>query len=115
MSQVSTQIAPPPQPLVSLTEDEILFRDNVRQFADEALRPKVHEMDEKAVFDPGLWGPFEDAVVPSIEGTSLPAPRPGPNSVAGAVLRRAFGSAPCASSAFIAPRRSFETAACSAV
>ena len=33
MSQISTQIAPPP-PLVALTEDENLFRDNVRQFAD---------------------------------------------------------------------------------
>lgn len=58
MSQASTQIAPPPQPLVSLTEDEILFRDNVRQFADQALRPKVREMDEKGVFDQELIGQF---------------------------------------------------------
>src|ERR1044071_2474237 len=51
MSQTSTQIAPPPQPLVALNDDEILFRDNVRQFADQALRPNVREMDEKGVFD----------------------------------------------------------------
>src|SRR5437763_8467827 len=58
MSQTSTQIAPLPQPLVALTEDEILFRDNVRQFADEALRPKVREMDEKGVFDHELIDQF---------------------------------------------------------
>jgi alkylation response protein AidB-like acyl-CoA dehydrogenase len=58
MSQTSTQIAPPPQPLVALTDDEILFRDNVRQFADQALRPKVREMDEKGVFDHKLIDQF---------------------------------------------------------
>jgi len=58
MSQTSTQIAPPPQPLVALTDDEILFRDNVRQFADQALRPKVREMDEKGVFDRELIDQF---------------------------------------------------------
>src|SRR6478672_12835248 len=58
MSQTSTQIAPPPQPLVALTDDEILFRDNVRQFADQALRPKVREMDEKGVFDRDLIEQF---------------------------------------------------------
>ncbi len=58
MSQISTQIAPPPQPLVALTDDEILFRDNVRQFADQALRPKVREMDEKGIFDRDLIEQF---------------------------------------------------------
>jgi butyryl-CoA dehydrogenase/short/branched chain acyl-CoA dehydrogenase len=58
MSQTSTQTAPPPQPLVVLTDDENLFRDNVRQFADQALRPKVREMDEKGVFDRGLIDQF---------------------------------------------------------
>ena len=28
------QQAPPPAPLVALTEDETLFRDNIRQFAE---------------------------------------------------------------------------------
>jgi alkylation response protein AidB-like acyl-CoA dehydrogenase len=58
MSQLSAAIAPPPQPLVSLTDDEILFRDNVRQFADQALRPKVREMDEQGVFDQSLIDQF---------------------------------------------------------
>src|SRR5579862_695971 len=57
MSQISTQIAPPP-PLLALTDDENLFRDNVRQFADQALRPKVREMDEKGVFDRDLIDQF---------------------------------------------------------
>jgi butyryl-CoA dehydrogenase/short/branched chain acyl-CoA dehydrogenase len=50
MSQATIQTPAPPQPLVALTEDEQLFRDSVRQFADETIRPKVHEMDEKGVF-----------------------------------------------------------------
>jgi alkylation response protein AidB-like acyl-CoA dehydrogenase len=43
---------------VALTDDEILFRDNVRQFADQALRPKVREMDEKGVFERELIDQF---------------------------------------------------------
>src|SRR5437868_4378432 len=45
-------------PLTSFSEDEILFRDNVRQFADEKVRPLAKEMDEKAVFDQGLIDQF---------------------------------------------------------
>ncbi|HET6844198.1 MAG TPA: acyl-CoA dehydrogenase [Candidatus Angelobacter sp.] len=56
MSTVTEQTAPAPQPLVALTEDEILFRDSVRQFATQSLRPKVREMDEKGVFDHELLG-----------------------------------------------------------
>ena len=47
-----------PSPLTSFTEDEIMFRDNIRQFADEKVRPLVKEMDEKGVFDQGLIGQF---------------------------------------------------------
>jgi alkylation response protein AidB-like acyl-CoA dehydrogenase len=47
-----------PSPLTSLTEDEILFRDNVRQFADDKIRPLAKEMDEKGVFDHGLIDQF---------------------------------------------------------
>lgn len=47
-----------PAPVTTLTEDETLFRDNVRQFADEQLRPLVKEMDEKGVFDAGLIQQF---------------------------------------------------------
>src|SRR5437879_2020281 len=51
--QVST-----PTPLTTLTEDEVLFRDNIRQFAEEKIRPRVKEMDEKGVFDKGLIHDF---------------------------------------------------------
>jgi butyryl-CoA dehydrogenase/short/branched chain acyl-CoA dehydrogenase len=58
MSQATAQLTGSPQPLVALTEDEILFRDNVRQFAEDSIRPKVREMDEKGVFDPSLIEQF---------------------------------------------------------
>jgi alkylation response protein AidB-like acyl-CoA dehydrogenase len=41
-------------PLTSLSSDELLFRDNIRQFAEDKIRPLVKEMDEKAVFDHDL-------------------------------------------------------------
>src|SRR5215475_5106884 len=47
-----------PTPLTTLTDDESLFRDNVRQFADDKIRPLVKEMDEKAVFDHALLEQF---------------------------------------------------------
>ena len=47
-----------PIPLNALTDDEILFRDNIHQFADEKVRPLVKEMDEKAVFDQSLIEQF---------------------------------------------------------
>jgi alkylation response protein AidB-like acyl-CoA dehydrogenase len=47
-----------PTPLTTLTEDEILFRDNVRQFADDKIRPLAKEMDEKAIFNHGLLEQF---------------------------------------------------------
>jgi butyryl-CoA dehydrogenase/short/branched chain acyl-CoA dehydrogenase len=58
MSEVLTTAAPAPLPLVALTEDELLFRDNVRQFAGESIRPKVREMDEKGVFDQAILEQF---------------------------------------------------------
>ncbi len=54
----STLQIPSPSPLTSFTEDEIMFRDNIRQFADEKVRPLVREMDEKGVFDQGLLGAY---------------------------------------------------------
>jgi alkylation response protein AidB-like acyl-CoA dehydrogenase len=45
-------------PLTSLSEDEILFRENVRQFAEEKVRPLVKEMDEKGIFDKSLIQQF---------------------------------------------------------
>ncbi len=57
MAQTTLQL-PPPLPLTTFTEDEILFRDNIRQFADEKVRPLVREMDEKGVFDKNLIHEF---------------------------------------------------------
>ena len=54
----TTLQAAPPTPLTSFTEDEILFRDNIRQFADERIRPLVKEMDEKGVFEKDLIQDF---------------------------------------------------------
>src|SRR6201993_5254413 len=47
-----------PAPLTSLTEEEILFRDNVRQFAEERVRALAKEMDEKGVFEKELIHQF---------------------------------------------------------
>ncbi len=54
----TTLQAPSPSPLTSFTDDEIMFRDNIRQFAEEKLRPLVKEMDEKGVFDKDLIHQF---------------------------------------------------------
>src|SRR6202046_58371 len=51
-------LATPPAPLTTLTEDEILFRANIRQFADDKIRPLVKEMDEKGSFDKELLQQF---------------------------------------------------------
>src|SRR5271168_256871 len=56
MSTVETMNRP--APLVALTEDEQLFRDNIRSFANEKLRPLVREMDEQQHFEPSLIQDF---------------------------------------------------------
>ena len=56
-----------PTPLTTLTEDEILFRDNVRQFADERIQPHVKEMDEKGVFEKSLIEEFFQLGIMGIE------------------------------------------------
>src|SRR5436305_14714564 len=56
-----------PAPLVALTDDEQLFRDNIRQFADEKVRPLVREMDEKGVFDKDLIRQFFELGLMGIE------------------------------------------------
>src|ERR1700678_259324 len=50
--------SPVPTPLTTLTDDEILFRDNIRQFADDKIRPLVKEMDDKGVFEKDLIHEF---------------------------------------------------------
>ena len=53
-----TLLQVPPAPVTSLTDDEILFRDSVRQFADDKVRPLAKEMDEKGIFDKALLDQF---------------------------------------------------------
>ncbi len=47
-----------PSPLTSLSEDELLFRNSVRQLAADKVLPLVKEMDEKGAFDHGLIEQF---------------------------------------------------------
>jgi butyryl-CoA dehydrogenase/short/branched chain acyl-CoA dehydrogenase len=53
--------------LVELSDDEQLFRDSVRQFAEEKVRPLSHEMDEKGMFDHGLLEEFFHLGIMGIE------------------------------------------------
>ena len=55
------------QPLTLLSEDEIIFRDSVRDFADAQVRPLVREMDEHAKFSKTLLGQLFDLGVMGIE------------------------------------------------
>ena len=41
-------------PLTDLSEDERMFREQVRAFAEEKVRPLVHAMDEEATISPDL-------------------------------------------------------------
>lgn len=43
-------VTAPPQPLSVLTEEETMFRDAVREFAESEVRPHVSAMDEAAQF-----------------------------------------------------------------
>ena len=51
MAQETVEITPP---LTVLSEDEGLFRDSVREFADAQVRPLVREMDEQAKMSSSL-------------------------------------------------------------
>jgi len=51
---VSQETAESTPPLTALTEDEQIFRDSVRDFADTRVRPLVREMDEQAKMSPAL-------------------------------------------------------------
>src|ERR1700758_308092 len=67
MPEATLQHAPAPAPLVSLTDDEQLFRDTVRQFADESVRPHVKKMDEEGVFEKSLIDQFFELGLMGIE------------------------------------------------
>jgi len=55
------------QPLTVLAEDETIFRDSVRAFADARVRPLVREMDEHAKIPPTLLPRLFDLGVMGIE------------------------------------------------
>ncbi len=57
----------PPQPLLVLTEDEQLFRDSIRRFANESIRPLVREMDERGSMDHALIEQFHQLGLMGIE------------------------------------------------
>ncbi len=56
-----------PQPLTLLSEDEVLFRDSVREFAEAQIRPLVREMDEHAKIPRALVDKLFDLGVMAIE------------------------------------------------
>jgi short/branched chain acyl-CoA dehydrogenase len=64
MSQQQAELAPP---LTFLAEDERLFRDSVRAFADKEVRPLAREMDEHAKFHRPLLEKLFDLGVMGIE------------------------------------------------
>jgi butyryl-CoA dehydrogenase/short/branched chain acyl-CoA dehydrogenase len=56
-----------PQPLLVLSEDEQLFRDNIRKFAEESIRPLVKEMDERGVMEHSLVEQFHQLGLMGVE------------------------------------------------
>jgi alkylation response protein AidB-like acyl-CoA dehydrogenase len=67
MPETTLQRAAAPVPLTALTEEEVLFRDNIRQFAEDKVRPLVREMDEKGVFNKELIHQFFELGLMGIE------------------------------------------------
>jgi alkylation response protein AidB-like acyl-CoA dehydrogenase len=55
------------QPLTLLAEDELLFRDSVREFAERQIRPLVRDMDEQAKIPRSLIDQLFDLGVMAIE------------------------------------------------
>ncbi len=55
------------QPLTVLAEDEVIFRDSVREFAEARVRPLVREMDEHAAIPRSLVDQLFDLGVMAIE------------------------------------------------
>ncbi|MGZ7031733.1 MAG: acyl-CoA dehydrogenase family protein, partial [Thermoanaerobaculia bacterium] len=54
-------------PLTSLSEEEQMFQQSVRDFAIERIRPLVHQMDHDAVMDKGLIKTFFELGIMGIE------------------------------------------------
>ena len=54
-------------PLTILSDDEALFRDAVAGFANEEVRPRVHQMERDGKIDPTLIGKFFEMGLMGIE------------------------------------------------
>jgi alkylation response protein AidB-like acyl-CoA dehydrogenase len=64
VSQQQAEIVPP---LTQLSEDELILRDSVREFAEARVRPLVREMDEQAKIPKSLVEALFDLGVMGIE------------------------------------------------
>ena len=58
-----------PPALTTLTEDELLFRDSVRAFADAEIGPQVHEMDDRQTIPRTL---LDDLFALGVMGVEIP-------------------------------------------
>ncbi|HKY03252.1 MAG TPA: acyl-CoA dehydrogenase [Blastocatellia bacterium] len=58
-----------PRPLTSLSDEEELFRQSVREFADQQVRPLAHDMDEQGKFSADLIKQFFDL---GLMGVAIP-------------------------------------------
>lgn len=58
MSHPATASETAPRPLTSLTDEESLFRQSVREFAEQQVRPLASEMDEQGKFSADLIKQF---------------------------------------------------------
>ena len=64
---MSTLVEDPPGALTTLTEDERLFRDAVREFARAEIAPRVRTMDQESRIDPDLVSQLFDLGVMGVE------------------------------------------------
>ena len=68
MSQPASSLSEnTPRPLTSLSDEESLFRQSVREFAEQQVRPLTSEMDEKGKFVPELLQQFFELGLMGIE------------------------------------------------
>jgi len=64
---MTAHVEPSAMPLTALSEDDMLFRDSVRQFAREQIGPHVRAMDEAAQFRPEILRQFFELGLMGIE------------------------------------------------
>lgn len=64
---MTTSATTAPQALTTLSEEETMFREAVREFAETEVRPHVHDMDEAAKFRPEIIAKFFEMGLMGIE------------------------------------------------